>query len=203
MFLSCTHNTGHNMIQQHIFPIVPSNFTIDLELVRSPNTRRISHTLSLRSLRIFYLCLRALLRFGTSRMRCARLQGISTWRYCKRVMREVLVDLLGTSMQMKMDLILVNRGIKMGIQHHCGRRWVLLVVVGCAIIVVVGGVARIRTPVVGVVRVVVWISWTSAHHRVQIWLGAIEHGCWWCERCVYKFVLRWWLRKHWKLKKLR
>lgn len=91
-----------------------------------------------------------------------------------------MVDLLGAPVKMQMDLVLVDGGVQMRIQHHGRRAGVLLVVVWSAVVIVVAGIRRVRAPVVWVISVVVWVTRTCAHHGVQVRFGAVEHRRWGC-----------------------
>lgn len=65
-----------------------------------------------------------------------------------------------------MDLVLVDGGVERRIEHH--RTGVLLIVVGRVVIVIVVGVRRVGTPVVGVVGAVVGVPRTGADHGVDL-----------------------------------
>lgn len=86
--------------------------------------------------------------------------------------REVLVGLLAcVGVEVEVDLILVHRGVHLGVYE--GRVvQVLLLVVWRAVVVVVG--VGVGAPVVGTV-VVVWVA--GGYHGLQVGLGAVEHRC--------------------------
>ena len=105
----------------------------------------------------------------------------------QRLRAQVLIDLLGTAVQMEVDLVLVHRGVQRRVQHHRPR--VLLVVVRRVVVVVVVGVSRVGAPVVRVVSTVVGVPRARADHGVDLGFGTVEHGRRGGQRCIDKLVM--------------
>lgn len=90
---------------------------------------------------------------------------------------EVVEDLIrGWTMQVHVDLVLVDRWVNVWVEDHVRCIAILLVIIGRVVITgVVGIVGVVRCPVIGVITRGLVVPRACTNHGIQIRLDAVEH----------------------------